>query len=425
MAVMKIQAPKGTLDLLPAEASKWHFVEGLAHEISAIYHYGEIRTPIFESTDLFHRGVGETSDMVRKETYDFEDRGGRKLTLRPEGTAGAARAVIEHGLLDQQGSRVKVYYIGPNVRYERPQKGRYHIHHQFGIEAYGVSEAEQDAECIQLQMDFYRRCGLKDLALRVNSLGDRETKQKYREMLVAFLSPKRASLSEDSQRRLDENPLRILDSKLPEDVAACEGAPSAISALSEASRAHFERVCALLTSAQVPFTVDSTLVRGFDYYTGTLWEVTAGGLGSQAAVGGGGRYDNLVEHLGGRPTPAVGFGCGLERLLLALEAQGAALPNSDRKLVWLAQHGDVAKEHNLKLLAELRAAGIATDMDLAGRGMKGQLKAASNANAAFTIVVGDDELATNVVQLKNFATGEQTSVPRDQVVGKLHELLSR
>ncbi|MFT3786053.1 MAG: ATP phosphoribosyltransferase regulatory subunit [Tepidisphaeraceae bacterium] len=226
MSQQKLQAPKGTLDVLPADAAKWQAVERVARETAAAFNYGEIRTPVFEVSELFHRGVGETSDMVRKETYDFEDRGGRKLTLRPEGTAGAVRAVIEHGLVDQQGARVKVFYIGANFRYERPQKGRYHIHHQFGVEAFGIADAEQDAECIQLQMAFYRRCGVKDLALRVNSLGDKESKQKYRDLLVAFLSPKRATLTEDSQRRLEENPLRILDSKSPQDIEACQGAPA-------------------------------------------------------------------------------------------------------------------------------------------------------------------------------------------------------
>lgn len=415
----RIQAPKGTTDLLPADAPKWHFVEGVAREVASLYHYGEIRTPIFESTDLFHRGVGETSDVVSKETYTFIDRDGSSITLRPEGTAGVVRAVIENGFLNDQGARAKVYYIGPNFRHERPQKGRYRQHHQFGVEAFGVAEPEQDVECILLQMEFYRRCGLKELSLRVNSLGDAESKQRYRDALVAFLRPKAASLSEDSQRRLLTNPLRILDSKDPRDVAAVVGAPPAVESLSERSKKHFDRVTSLLTKMNIPFVVDGALVRGFDYYTDTLWEVTAGGLGSQNAVGGGGRYDNLVEQLGGRPTPGVGFGSGLERLLIALEAQGVTLPTTDRRLVWLAQHGDAAKEHNLKLLAELRAAGVAADMDLAGRGMKGQLKAASNARAAFTVVVGDDELAKTEVALKDFSTGAQTAVSRSEIVQTL------
>ncbi|HMO26779.1 MAG TPA: histidine--tRNA ligase, partial [Tepidisphaeraceae bacterium] len=318
---MKIQAPKGTNDILPLEAARWQTIERIARDTAGAFNFGEIRTPVFEHSELFHRAAGETTDIVRKETYTFDDRGGRSITLRPEGTAGVVRAVIEHGLINDPGSRVKVFYIGPNFRYERPQSGRLRIHHQFGAEAFGIADPEQDVECILLHLLFLRRCGLKDLSLRINSLGDGGSKQRYRDMLATFLSPKKSDLSEDSQRRLDENPLRILDSKDPRDQQAIVGAPPAIEALSPESRAHFERVQSLLGASGTTFSVDPQLVRGFDYYTGTLWEITAGGLGAQNAVGGGGRYDNLVEQLGGRATPGVGFGSGLERLLLALEAQ--------------------------------------------------------------------------------------------------------
>src|SRR5215212_9478677 len=292
---MKITAPKGTADILPAESLKWQAIERIARDLAELYHFSEIRTPIFEHSELFHRGVGETTDIVSKETYTFPDRENRSLTLRPEGTAGVVRAVIEAGLLNDAGSRVKVFYLGPNFRYERPQKGRYRQHHQFGAEAFGIAEADQDVECILLQMDFYARCGLKDLALRINSLGDAESKQRYRGAMVAFLSPKKDRLSEDSQRRLGDNPLRILDSKDPRDVEAVQGAPPAAEYLSEASTTHFARVRKLLEAAAVPFSVDGNLVRGFDYYTGVVWEVAAAGLGAQSAVGGGGRYDNLVD----------------------------------------------------------------------------------------------------------------------------------
>src|SRR3954464_4206222 len=224
----RINAPKGTQDFLPSATPKWQAIERIARETAELYHFAEIRTPIFEHSELFHRGVGETTDIVSKETYTFADRDNRSITLRPEGTAGAVRAVIENGLLNDQGAGVKVYYIGPNVRYERPQKGRYRQHHQFGVEAFGIAEPEQDVECILLQMDFYRRCGVKDLALRINSLGDKESKQRYRDALVAFLSPKQEQLSEDSKRRLSENPLRILDSKDPRDIEGVKGAPPAV-----------------------------------------------------------------------------------------------------------------------------------------------------------------------------------------------------
>lgn len=423
MAQNKLQAPKGTQDVLPADAAKWRTVEAIARNVAASYNYGEIRTPVMESSDLFHRGVGETSDMVRKETYDFTDRGDRKLTLRPEGTAGVVRAVIEHGLVDQPGSRVKVFYIGANFRYERPQKGRYHIHHQFGVEAFGVAGPEQDAECIRLQMDFYRRCGVKDLALRVNSLGDKESKQRYRDLLVAFLLPHAGKLSDDSQRRLNENPLRILDSKDPRDIEACQGAPSSMEALTDASRAHFDRVCAILRDSELDFTIDSKLVRGFDYYTGTLWEVTAGGLGSQAAIGGGGRYDNLVEQLGGKPTPGVGFGSGLERLLLALDAQGVGVPPDVKPLVWIAYHGDAARNASMTLAHDLREAGFCVDLDLTGRKIAKQFAMADREGAKVCLILGEDELASNSVQLKDLSTGQQKSVTRGQLNSQLRGAL--
>jgi histidyl-tRNA synthetase len=414
-----VTAPRGTADILPAESWKWQAVERTARRVAALYHFAEIRTPIFEHSELFHRGVGETSDIVSKETYTFDDRGGRSLTLRPEGTAGVVRAAIESSLLADQGARLKVFYLGPNFRYERPQKGRYTQHHQFGAEAFGVPEPEQDAECILLQMDFYRRCGVKDLELQVNSLGDKESKARYRDALVAFLRPKEARLSEDSRRRLTTNPLRILDSKAEADRAACEGAPPAHESLSEKSRAHFERVQALLRDAGVSFRVNPSLVRGFDYYTETLWEVTAGGLGAQNAIGGGGRYDNLVEQLGGRPTPGVGFGSGIERLLIALESQGVALPRPRENLVWLVAHGDAAREHNWKLMAELRAAGVSADMDVSGRSVKSQFKLAEREGAAWCVVVGDTELANGTVELKDLAKREQTSAPRSEVVRRV------
>jgi histidyl-tRNA synthetase len=418
-ATTVIQAPKGTRDILPEESARWQTIERIAREVAGLYHFDEIRTPIFEHTELFHRGVGETTDIVHKETYDFKDRGDRSITLRPEGTAGVVRSVIEHGLINDPGARVKVFYIGPNFRYERPAAGRYRQHHQFGVEAFGVAEGDQDAECILLQMDFYRRCGVKDLALRINSLGDAESKQRYRDALVQFLAPKKDKLSEDSQRRLSDNPLRILDSKDPRDVEAVQGAPPAAEYLSEASSNHFARVRKLLEDAAVPFVVDGNLVRGFDYYTGVVWEVTAGGLGAQNAIGGGGRYDRLVETLGGKPTPGVGFGSGIERLLIALEAQQVALPLEQRPRVWLVAHGDAARDYNWSLLRELRAAGVRADMDVSGRSVKSQFKLAEREQAAWVAVAGESEIASGTVMLKNSQTREQSPVPRDQLLARL------
>jgi histidyl-tRNA synthetase len=420
--VSKIQAPKGVSDILPADSWEWQFVEDVAREVARLYHFDEMRTPIFEHTELFHRGVGETTDIVHKETYTFPDRGGRSLTLRPEQTAGVVRAVIESNLVNDPGSRLKVFYIGPNFRYENVQKGRLRQHHQFGVEAFGVSEPEQDVECILLQLDFYRRCGVKDLALRVNSLGDRESKQRYRDALVSFLSPKAEQLSEDSRRRLQDNPLRILDSKDPRDIEAAQGAPRANEYLSDKSRAHFDRVTKLLEAATISCKIDGTLVRGFDYYTDTLWEVTAGGLGAQNALGGGGRYDNLVEALGGKPTPGVGFGSGLERLLIALEAQGVEIPRNDKPLIWLVSIGDAARDANLKLASQLRDSGIACDMDLGARSPKSQFKLADREHAAYCLVTGETELAAGTVVLKTLATGEQSSVTTAEIVARLRSL---
>jgi histidyl-tRNA synthetase len=417
----QIKAPRGTADVLPAESPKWQALERIARETAELFHFSEIRTPIYESTDLFHRGVGETTDIVQKETFTFRPRTeSDSITLRPEGTAGVVRAAIESGLIAQEGARLKVYYIGPNFRYERPQKGRLRIHHQFGVEAFGIAEPEQDVECILLQLAFYSRCGVKDLSLRINSLGDAESKARYRDQLVAFLSPKKEALSEDSQRRLGENPLRILDSKDPRDVAAREGAPPAAGSLSEKSRLHFEKVQVLLRDAGVSFSVDGSLVRGFDYYTDTLWEVTAGGLGSQNAIGGGGRYDTLVEQLGGRSTPGVGFGSGLERLLIALEAQGVQLPSTPRALAWLVGIGDAARAHNWMLLTELRAAGISADMDPTPRSPKSQFKVADREKARWCIITGDAELAAGVVKLKDMQTGEEQTLARTDLVSRLH-----
>jgi histidyl-tRNA synthetase len=417
----KIQAPKGAADTLPADVWRWQTVERIAREIAELYDFREIRTPIFEHTELFHRGVGETSDIVSKETYTFDDRGGRSLTLRPEGTASVVRAMIEHSILADQGARAKVFYIGPNFRYERPQKGRYTQHHQFGVEAFGIAEPEQDVECILLQMDFYRRCGVKDLQLKINSLGDRDSKQRYRDALVAFLRPHATKLGEESQRRLDTNPLRILDSKDPRDQEICKEAPPAVESLSEKSRSHFDRVRDLLATSAVVFKVDPTLVRGFDYYSETLWEVTAGGLGSQNAIGGGGRYDNLVEQLGGRPTPGVGFGSGLERLLIALESQGVQLPDPRKPLVWIIVQSESAKPIAWKLLAELRAANLSADMDFSGRSVKSQFKLAERESASWSITIGDTEIASSTVALKDMKAREQMSLPMGEVIARLQK----
>jgi len=415
----KLQAPKGFEDILPADSWKWQSLERIARETAGVYHFDEIRTPVLEQTALFHRGVGETSDIVHKETFTFLDRGNESMTLRPEGTAGVVRAAIEHNLIAQEGSRSKVFYIGANFRYERPQKGRLRQHHQFGAESFGIADPAADVECILLQMDFYQRTGLRDVALQVNSLGDSESKARYRDMLVAFLTPKKDQLSEDSQRRLAENPLRILDSKDPRDKEAVQGAPPAAEALSAKSRAHFDTVYKLLTESKATFKINPSLVRGFDYYTETLWEVTASGLGAQNAIGGGGRYDNLVEILGGRPTPGVGFGSGLERLLLALEAQGVALADTRKPLVWLVYEGEQARSEQWKLLARLRAANIIADMDHSGRSVKAQFKMVEREKARWVIKIGDAELTAKTAVLTDRTNGEQATLSHEAIISRL------
>jgi histidyl-tRNA synthetase len=429
----KINAPRGTADILPAESWKWQAVEAIARQVSVIYHYSEIRTPIFESTELFHRGVGETSDVVHKETYTFNDRGDRSITLRPEGTAGTVRAAIEHSLIAQEGSRAKVYYIGPNFRYERPASGRLRQHHQFGVEAFGVAEPEQDVECILLQLDFYQRCGLKleDLRIRINSLGDRESKQRLAEHIRETLTPVKERLSEDSRRRLTENPLRILDSKEPSDQFLINEVKLFTTGfLSTKSEEYRARVHSLLNEAPLikdngaAAFFDSKLVRGFDYYTETLWEIALPALGPQDALGGGGRYDNLVENLGGRPTPGVGFGSGIERLLLALDSQKIPLPDPRQPLVWIAFHGEHAKSAAWKLLADLRAAGIAADMDLSNRSMKAQFKQADRESAKWCLILGDEELKSNTVTAKNLTTGEQSAIAREEITAKMSAIFS-
>ncbi len=364
--------------------------------------------------------VKQATSSIKK-LITFTDRGDRSITLRPEGTAGAVRAVIEHGLIAQEGSRAKVFYIGPNFRYERPASGRLRQHHQFGVEAFGVAEPEQDVECILLQLEFYRRCGfdLEKLSVHVNSLGDRESKQRFAEHVVESLTPHKASLSEDSQRRLSDNPLRILDSKDLRDRKLTSNIFGS-GFLSNKSDAHLKRVLELLEDAHVRHHFDGQLVRGFDYYTETLWEITAPGLlGAQDALGGGGRYDNLVENLGGKPTPGVGFGSGLERLLLALEAQKVTLPDPRKPLIWLVSHGSEAKGKSWKLLIELRAAGVAADMDLTNRSVKAQFKMADREGAKFCLILGDDELARKEVTLKNLSTGEQSAVSETEIISRV------
>jgi histidyl-tRNA synthetase len=414
---MTLRAVKGMNDILPDEIGRWQVLESALRRTFELAGYKEIRTPVLEPLELFVRSIGEATEIVEKQMFVVE-REEESLALRPEGTAGVARAYVASALHGREPVS-RFYYLGPMFRAERPQRGRYRQFWQAGVEIYGDPGPGCDAELIDMLVRLLDGLGVKNLRVLVNSLGGKETRARFREALRTYLTPRASELSEHAQKRLADNPLRILDSKDPRDQEAIQGAPPAGESLSDKSRKHFDRVQELLTASKAPFQVNPSLVRGFDYYTETLWEVTASGLGAQNAIGGGGRYDNLVESLGGRPTPGVGFGSGLERLLIALEAQGVALPNPTRPLVWLVYHGDAARTAQWQLLQHLRAADIPADMDHSGRSVKAQLKILDRAGARQTVTVGDTELANSTVVLKDLKTGQQSSISRTDLVARL------
>ncbi|TMW73961.1 histidine--tRNA ligase [Alteribacter natronophilus] len=420
---MKYKIPRGTQDILPATSPLWRIVEEKAHDLCRRYNYKEIRTPMFEQTELFARGVGDTTDIVQKEMYTFEDRGGRSLTLRPEGTASVARSYAEnkmHGWADQP---VKLYYIGPMFRYERPQSGRMRQFVQFGVEAMGSDDPAIDAEVIALAMNFYQELGLKGLKLVINSLGDKESRNAHRSALVNHFEPRISEFCGDCQQRLETNPLRILDCKKDRDHELMATAPSILDYLSDESSAYFKNVQRYLESMNIPYTVDSGLVRGLDYYNSTAFEIMleGDGFGAITTLMGGGRYNGLVEDLGGPETPGIGFALSLERLLMALETQGIELPVEEGIDAYLVTMGDNAKQHAPALLHRLRAAGIAAEADYMNKKMKGQFKAADRQKAAFTLVIGDDELENGTVVLKNTETGEQENIPEEKAIEKIKE----
>ena len=389
-----ISIPKGTKDMLPQDAYKWHYVESVARETAALFGFREIRTPMFEHTELFTRGVGETTDIVTKEMYTFLDKGGRSMTLRPEGTAGVARAFIENGLA-QQTLPMKAYYLASVFRYERPQNGRLREHHQFGVELYGSELPSADAEVIALAHTFLTKAGLKSLSLNINSIGCRECRAKYNAALKEYIGD-----------RFDRNPLRILDCKEEKCRAITAGAPRITDFLCDGCREHFAEVQNTLARLNIPFAVNPSIVRGLDYYTRTVFEFVSDDIGAQGTVCGGGRYNHLVEEVGGKPTAAVGFGLGLERLLMVLENTGALTAEPERSDVYLAALGERAAEYVPVLAAKLRAAGVKTEFDLMGRGLKAQMKYADKCGARFSAVIGDEEMARGSAALKNMETGE-------------------
>lgn len=413
---MKFQKSPGTQDILPGAVEKWQFVEETARGLCRRYNFREIRTPIFESTELFQRGVGETTDIVEKEMYTFNDRGDRSITLRPEGTAGVVRSYVENKLYGEPDVS-KLYYIGPMFRYERAQAGRYRQFHQFGIEAIGSTDPSLDAEVIALGYSFYSEVGLKGVTVEINSVGTPSVRAAFREALLAFLEPKRSLLCKDCQSRMDRNPLRVLDCKV--DQKHFEGAPSILDSLDEECSVHFEKVKQGLTDMGIPFTLNPRLVRGLDYYTHTAFEYKAEGIGAIDTIGGGGRYNGLVSDIGGPEQPGVGLGLGLERTILLLEHQNVEVPGKHSLDVYVVALGEAADREATRLVYELRSRGIRVERDYGGRKMKAQLKSADRLEARYTAILGDDELNGGVISLKEMATGEQKSVPIPSLADEL------
>lgn len=415
---MLTNAPRGTKDILPDTVGDWNYVEGEIRELCRRFGYSEIRTPIFEHTELFQRGIGEGTDVVDKEMYTFTDRGERSITLRPENTASAVRAYLQNKLY-AQSNLVKLFYIGSMFRYDRPQAGRMREFHQFGVEALGEANPAVDAEVILLAMNLLEGLGLKDLELSINSVGCPKCRSKYRTMLQDFFRDKLEDLCEDCRSRFERSPLRILDCKKDSDKPYMADAPKITDCLCEECADHFAKLKELLTSAGISFTHDPRLVRGLDYYTKTAFEIKYPPLGAQSAVAGGGRYDGLIEEMGGNPTPAVGFATGLERLLLALESQNL-LPEKNRSVdAYVVALGEAAQAEGFKLLNSLRQQGLSAAMDFAGRSMKAQMKQANKLGAKYSVILGEDEIAEGVAMLRSMEDSSQAKVPMNQVAEKI------
>jgi histidyl-tRNA synthetase len=423
--VSVIKAPRGTKDLLPGEIEKWHYVEKVAREISEIYGYQEIRIPIFEHTELFQRGVGDTTDVVQKEMYTFEDRGGRSITLRPEGTAGVVRAYLENHL-NNQPQPVKLYYLGPMFRYDRPQAGRMRQFHQLGIEAFGSKDPALDVEVICYSYNFFSRLGLKDLRVLVNSVGCPQCRSDYGRALTEFIEKHREILCENCQDRLERNPLRVLDCKEPGCQAQLKGVPDIHDYLCAECGEHFEQVQDYLQLTGIGYEINEQLVRGLDYYTQTVFEIIPNGP-DQDSLAGGGRYSNLVEVCGGPSTPGIGVAIGLERVLMAMQEQGVEFPLEKRNMIYIAtassdQSGDLDREA-VRLLLEFREADIPVEKDLVGRSLKSQMKQAGRIGASYVIIFGSEELQSGTVLVRDMNKGEQFSISRDRIVEYLKDIL--
>jgi len=415
---VKYASPRGTRDILPEESALWQQIEKTCQQVFALYNYREIRTPLFESTELFSRSIGKTTDIVSKEMYTFTDRGDRSLTLRPEETAPVVRAALENNLI-QRDQLLKLYYIGPMFRYERPQAGRYRQFYQAGVEAFGSADPTLDAEIVIMAWQIFEKLGLLDLEVDINSVGDEKCRPQYVEKLKAYFKDQEKALCEDCRVRLQVNPLRILDCKEAGCQKVIDKAPASADNLCPECKEHFEKVVGWLGKSGIKYKINHRLVRGLDYYTRTTFEVVSKQLGAQNAVCGGGRYDTLVEELGGKPTPAAGFAIGMDRLVEVLKSTGH-LPagrhgrtQSTEIGIYIATLGEEARKKGFEILNDLRQLGISADMDYIGKSLKSQLKAADQEKARFTLILGEEEIKSGLAKLKNMQTTKQEEVPCD------------
>lgn len=415
---MAYQRPKGTNDILPGESEKWQTIEQTARKLFDQYQFHEIRTPIFEHIEVISRSVGDTTDIVTKEMYDFHDKGNRHITLRPEGTAPIVRSFVENKLFGPEHQKpYKVYYMGPMFRYERPQKGRLRQFHQIGVEVFGSDNPATDVETMAMALQFFRELGIKDLRLVINSLGDQETRTAYRQALIDYLTPFKEQLSADSNRRLLENPLRVLDSKDEKDKAVVAEAPSILDYLSETAQKHFEAVTKMLDALNIAYEIDSNMVRGLDYYTHTIFEIMSDDpkMGAQSTICAGGRYNQLVAELGGPETAGFGFAMGFERLLMILEAQGITLAAQKPLNAYVVSLGEATNIEALQIVQSIRQAGFSAERDVMNRKAKAQFKTADKLNAQLVLTIGETELANGVVNVKNLATRVEKAYPLTQI----------
>lgn len=410
-----INVPKGTKDVLPSDSYKWQFVEKTAREVASLFGASEIRTPTFEHTEVFLRGVGETTDIVNKEMYTFLDKGGRSITLKPEGTAGVARAFVENGM-HSQVLPAKLFYITQCFRYERPQAGRLREFHQFGIEFLGSTEANIDAETIMLAKTFLDKVGIKNISLYINSIGCKECRKKYQQALKDFLNTNVNDMCELCKDRLEKNPLRVLDCKNDKCKEITKDAPKILDYICDDCKAHFEKVQELLTVAGVEFKVDPNIVRGLDYYNKTVFEFVSDNIGAQGTVCGGGRYDGLIAQLGGNDVAGIGFAVGIERILMLLENTGVKIENPNQVEYYIAPMGEEESKKAFEIVCKLRAKGITADFDHMGRSIKAQFKYADKIGAKKVAVIGSNELINNAVKVKDMTTGQEQMVSFDDLV---------